>query len=101
MFNFSAFAGMATRSHTLNHLLNENLKTSEKISKFIYKQYRKVNRQTNLGRISRILEREPFVVVTDVDSHNVETVVGVITKDLILDYLVKKESETAANIISS
>lgn len=72
--------------------MNDNLPLTVTIDQFIYKQFRKVKSTSNLGRISRILEREPFVVIIDTDVVNgkhFETVVGVVTKELFLDYVLK------------
>lgn len=56
---------MITQTLTLNKLLTDAKPFSTPISQFIYKQSRKVNTKTTVGRVSRILERENYVVVVD------------------------------------
>lgn len=90
IFIYRILKGVTTRSHILNRLLNDNLPITSTIDRFIFKQFRKVQSTINLGRVSRILEREPFVVVIHFDTVNdvqVEKVDGIITKEKFLDYL--------------
>lgn len=63
--NLGDLKGMATREHALNKLLNDKLSKTDPILRFIYKQFIKVDKNTTLGRISRILERQPYVVITE------------------------------------
>lgn len=96
-FFHSSLKGMITRSHTLNHLLNNKLPLTATIDQFIYKQFRKANTNVKLGRISRILEREPFVVITEYVEKilgtncqkPIETVKGIVTKEIFLDYILR------------
>lgn len=92
---------MITRAHILNRLMNDNIPLTATIDQFIYKQFRKVKSNVTLGRISRILEREPFVVIIDTDVVNgkqFETVIGVVTKERFLDYVLNySQSEKPKN----
>lgn len=56
--------GMATINFLVNKMLNSNLKASDKINKAVFKKFTKVNLNTTIGRLSRILEKDPYVLVT-------------------------------------
>ena len=56
--------GMATINFLLNKMLNSNLKATDTIDKAIFKKFIKVNLNTSIGRLSRILEKDPYVLVT-------------------------------------
>jgi cystathionine beta-synthase len=56
--------GMATINYLVNRMLNFNLNASDSIDKAIFKKYTRVNLNTSLGKLSRILEKDPYVLVT-------------------------------------
>jgi cystathionine beta-synthase len=56
--------GMATINYLVNRMLNFNLKGSESIDRAIFKKFTRVNLNTSLGKLSRILEKDPYVLVT-------------------------------------
>lgn len=56
--------GMATINFLVNKMLNANLKASDTIDKAVFKKFSKVNLTTTIGRLSRILEKDPYVLVT-------------------------------------
>lgn len=92
--------GVITRAHTLNRLVNDKIPLTDQIVKCIYKQFRKVKMDVNLGRVSRILEREPFIIVYEQELCQ-EKVTAVITKELFLDYILKQSSEKATNGVAT
>ena len=55
---------MATINHLVNRMLNFKLKPTDTIDNAIFKKYLKVDLTTTLGRLSRTLEKEPYVLVT-------------------------------------
>lgn len=56
--------GMATINFLVNKMLNSNLKPTDTIDNAIFKKFSKVNLNTSIGRLSRILEKDPYVLVT-------------------------------------
>ncbi|CRK96789.1 CLUMA_CG009943, isoform A [Clunio marinus] len=55
--------GIATVNFLMNKMLDTSLNNTDQIQKALFKKFVKVNCETNVGRLSRILEKEPFVVV--------------------------------------
>lgn len=55
--------GMATMTNLMTMLVSTKVKPNDPISKAIAKQFRKVTPETNLGLVSRILEKDSFVLV--------------------------------------
>lgn len=55
--------GVATLSHLMNCIVSKKVEFSDPIEKALFKQFRRVDVNTSLGKVSRILEKEPFVVV--------------------------------------
>ena len=56
--------GVATTNYLMNKILDLSLKLEEPIGKALFKKFIKVHVGDSLGKLSRILEKEPFVVVT-------------------------------------
>ena len=56
--------GMATINLLVNKMLNAGLKATDTIDKAIFKKFSKVNMNTSIGRLSRILEKDPYVLIT-------------------------------------
>lgn len=79
--------GMAAQTQMLNKMLAFNLKPTDTIEKFVYKAFRKVSSTTGIGKVSRILEKEPFVVITSVSTNGEERALGVVKKIDILNYI--------------
>lgn len=55
--------GMATINHLINRMLNFGLKSTDTIDKAVFKKFPKVTLDTSIGRLSRILEKDPYVLV--------------------------------------
>lgn len=55
--------GMATVNHIMCKILDRSLQLNDPISKGLFKKFLKIKMDTSLGRLSRILEKEPYVVV--------------------------------------
>ncbi|KAG5683862.1 hypothetical protein PVAND_013124 [Polypedilum vanderplanki] len=88
--------GMATINYLVNRMLNFGLKSSDKIDKAVFKKFSKVALDTSLGRLSRILEKDPYVLVTQKQKEyaNGETItreiiIGIITQRDLLNYVMK------------
>ncbi|CRK96786.1 CLUMA_CG009942, isoform A [Clunio marinus] len=91
--------GMATINFLVNKMLNANLKATDTIDKAVFKKFTKVNLNTSIGRLSRILEKDPYVLVTQSQKEyaNGETVtreiiIGIVTQRDLLNYIMKSES---------
>lgn len=56
--------GMATINYLVSRMLNFGLKGTDKIDKAVFKKFSKVTLDTSIGRLSRILEKDPYVLVT-------------------------------------
>lgn len=57
--------GMAQVNFLVNKILDLTLNPSDAIEKALYKKFIKVTSDTSVGRLSRILEKEAYVVVVD------------------------------------
>lgn len=77
--------GMADQTQMLNKMLAFNLKPTDLIEKFVYKPFRRVTSNAGIGKVSRILEKQPYVVVVDEDIG--EHVVSVVRKIDVLNYI--------------
>lgn len=55
--------GMATISHIMNKILEKSVEFEDPISSALFKKFVKIQLDTTLGRLSRILETEPYAVV--------------------------------------
>ncbi|XP_077300274.1 cystathionine beta-synthase [Arctopsyche grandis] len=82
--------GMVTMNNLMNSLTNKKVVFSDAVEKILVKQFRKVDIETSLGKTSRILEKEPFVVVTKSNS-GAETFVGVLSNSDILNFMERIE----------
>lgn len=58
--------GVATTTYLMNKILNATLSLESPISTALFKKYVKVNINDSVGKLSRVLEKEPFVVVVEV-----------------------------------
>jgi cystathionine beta-synthase len=57
--------GIATTNHLLNKVLDLSLNLSDPIEKALFKKFIKIDYDATVGKLSRILEKESFVVVAD------------------------------------
>ncbi|KAG5683863.1 hypothetical protein PVAND_013125 [Polypedilum vanderplanki] len=86
--------GMATVNHIMCKILDRSLKFTDPISKGSFSKFIKIKIDTTLGRLSRILEKETFVVVVQnretydsTETRNVEHVIAVLTQKDLLNHL--------------
>ncbi|XP_055608355.1 cystathionine beta-synthase-like protein [Uranotaenia lowii] len=92
--------GMVYLPNVMGKLLNKLAKLSDPVSRAIFKQFVKVDRSDAIGHVSRILEKDTFVLVVQkqkkfVDGENFqlqESVVGILTQRDILDFISTAES---------
>lgn len=62
--------GVATCSFLMNKMLDLSLNQKDEISKNLFKKYVKISSSSSLGKLSRILEKETFVVISFADFEN-------------------------------
>ncbi|KAF2881622.1 hypothetical protein ILUMI_24565 [Ignelater luminosus] len=87
--------GMATMTNLMTMLVSSKVKPNDPISKAISKQFRKVTPETNLGLVSRILEKDSFVLVIQdqkqvsggSSTNNEEKIVGIVSIIDLLHYI--------------
>lgn len=77
--------GLVTSHNLMSRLIAGTVKPTDPAMKVIERQFLKVCLMTNLGRLSRILETEPFAVV--LDEHHKGLFVGFVTQKDLLDFV--------------
>ncbi|KAJ4446896.1 hypothetical protein ANN_13597 [Periplaneta americana] len=55
--------GMVTLASLMSRLVNNRALPTDEVEKVLYRQFRKIKLDTTLGRLSRILEKDHFVLV--------------------------------------
>lgn len=86
--------GMVSLPNLTSKLLNRLAKPTDPVSRAIFKQFVRVDQNDTAGHVSRILEKDAFVLVVKKEdkSTNVETVVGVLTQRDMLFYISNAEN---------
>ncbi|XP_062538975.1 cystathionine beta-synthase-like [Armigeres subalbatus] len=84
--------GSVYLTNLLGKMLNGMVTLSDPVLRAIYKQYVKIGKGCSIGRAARILEKDPFVLVTDLGLDNchvvaTEKVIGMLTQKDILQYI--------------
>uniref|UniRef100_A0A182Q121 Cystathionine beta-synthase n=1 Tax=Anopheles farauti TaxID=69004 RepID=A0A182Q121_9DIPT len=94
-----ALKGVVHLPNLLSKLLNRLAKPSDLVRRAIFKQYVKIDHEENVGRASRILEKDSFLLVTRQEPESVPTerVVGVLTQRALFDYVAEQATATVAN----
>ncbi|CAH1110573.1 unnamed protein product [Psylliodes chrysocephalus] len=82
--------GMLTSQFLMEKLLTGRIQSNESVEKCIVRIYPKVQKTVNLGVVSRILEKEPYVLVLDKQGE-VEKPLGIVKPLNLLQYIQKKE----------
>lgn len=65
---FRVMEGMLTLQNLMNGLISGKVQSNESIWKCIVRIYPKVYKSANLGVVSRILEKESYVLILNVES---------------------------------
>lgn len=78
--NYRKLEGFLALKHLTKKVVSQNFKLTDPIDKALFKQFRRVTRDTVLGLVSRILEIDEFVAVVD----DADRPVGIVTH---LDWL--------------
>ncbi|XP_065083875.1 cystathionine beta-synthase-like [Ochlerotatus camptorhynchus] len=90
--NDGSIRGVVYLANLIGKLLNGMVQPTDPVYRAIFKQFVKIDRNCTMGRVARILEKDPFVLVTESNIINgnkeqTELVVGLITQRDILHYM--------------
>nr|XP_020639584.1 cystathionine beta-synthase-like [Pogona vitticeps]XP_020639585.1 cystathionine beta-synthase-like [Pogona vitticeps] len=96
--------GMVTLGNMLSSVLAGKVQPSDQVSKIIYKQFKKIHLQDNLGKLSHILEIDHFALVvheqiqyhSDGKSSKRQMVFGVVTAIDLLNFVTTREQQSKA-----
>ncbi|KAG5878228.1 hypothetical protein JTB14_009207 [Gonioctena quinquepunctata] len=85
--------GIVGVQNLVNKVISGDLKANDDISKCIDRLYPKVPKSANIGLVSRILEKEPYVMIVDVEGTGptkVNKPVGIVTAVDLLQFIQQK-----------
>ncbi|XP_003218996.1 cystathionine beta-synthase-like protein isoform X2 [Anolis carolinensis] len=96
--------GMVTLGNMLSSVLAGKVQPSDQVSKVIYKQFKKIRLQDNLGKLSHILEIDHFALVvheqiqyhSNGESSKRQMVFGVVTAIDLLNFVTAREQQKRA-----
>ncbi|KAH0624799.1 hypothetical protein JD844_032618 [Phrynosoma platyrhinos] len=96
--------GMVTLGNMLSSVLAGKVRPSDQVNKVIYKQFKKIRLQDNLGKLSHILEIDHFALVvheqiqyhSDGKSSKRQMVFGVVTAIDLLNFVTTREQQKKA-----
>ena len=83
--------GVITLDALLSHLISGTVNGTDFAEKIMIKQFTKVTASTTIGKVSRILEKESYVVV--VDDH--DALIGLVSRNEIFDFITKDDDGNA------
>ncbi|KAJ9574722.1 hypothetical protein L9F63_008092, partial [Diploptera punctata] len=91
--------GMVTLGNLMTRLVNNKVQPTDSVNKILYRQFRKIKLDTTLGRLSRILAKDHFVLVvhpqrlyTNKDSmESRDIIIGIVTPIDLLNYITNTE----------
>jgi cystathionine beta-synthase len=91
--------GMVTEGNLMSLVLKKKVDKSDPVSKALYKTFQKVPTTATLGLVSRLLDRQPYVLVVseqrcfeDTDKVTTkETIYSIVTRIDVLNYITKNE----------
>ncbi|EDQ91408.1 uncharacterized protein MONBRDRAFT_14886, partial [Monosiga brevicollis MX1] len=87
--------GMVTEGNLMSSLLKRRVKQTDPVAKVLYKSFKQVPTTATLGQISRLLDREPYVLVVSeqrcfVNSNEAtmrQTIFSIVTRIDLLNYI--------------
>jgi len=77
--------GVVTLDTLLSNLISGTVNRTDIAEKIMLKQFTKITASTTLGKVSRILEKEPYAVVVNDD----DALVGVVSQNDIFNFITK------------
>nr|CAD7444065.1 unnamed protein product [Timema bartmani] len=109
--------GMVTMGNLMSRLINTKALPTDCVEKVLYRQFRKIKLDTNLGRLSRILDKDHFVLVVhsqrlcklitfQADSNkdivnSREVIIGIVTPIDLLNFITHSEDDKHKSVTSS
>ncbi|XP_012269452.2 cystathionine beta-synthase [Athalia rosae] len=88
--NDGTVLGVITSSRLTSDIISGKVSCTDAAVKVVIKQFRRLRSSDTLGRVSRILEKEGFVVV--IDEKPAAHLVGIVTRMDLLNYVTKPHS---------
>jgi len=90
--------GVLTESKLMSSLIRNKATPSDPVEKFLYKQFKKVDTSAKLGDISRMLDRDHFVLITstqrcyqsDGSVSDKTTIFSIVTRIDLLNFITRK-----------
>ncbi|XP_011707155.1 PREDICTED: cystathionine beta-synthase-like [Wasmannia auropunctata] len=79
--------GVVTLDVLFSNLISGSVKRTDIAEKVMIKQFTKVTASTTLGKLSRILEKEPYAVVVNDD----DALVGLVNQSEIFNFITKDD----------
>ncbi|XP_046402229.1 cystathionine beta-synthase isoform X2 [Ischnura elegans] len=100
-----AVLGMVTMGNLMSLMVHSRAKPGDEVQKVLYRQFKKVSMDTTLGRLSRILEGDHFVLVVHSqrlysNPDNVSTrevIIGIVTPVDLLSFITNQTNGEPAN----
>ncbi|KFB40177.1 AGAP000162-PA-like protein [Anopheles sinensis] len=94
--------GVVHLPNLMAKVLNRQAKPTDPVTRAIFKQFVKVDQNDNVGRASRILEKDSFVLITKqeqsaIDASSKEVLVGVLTQRALFEYISAQQQVAATN----
>lgn len=91
--------GMVTEANVLSQLLRNRVSKADPVEKVVYKQFRQVPTDTTIGRVSRILDKDHFILVTSqqktytssTESSLKTTIFSIVTRIDILNFIMARD----------
>jgi len=83
--------GIVTLDALLSNLISGTVNRNDCAEKTMIKQFTKITASTTLGKVSRILEKEPYVVVVNDD----DTLIGLLSRIDIFNFITKDDNSNA------
>jgi cystathionine beta-synthase len=92
-------AGMATVGHMMSEIMKNRVKATDTVAKAIYKQFKQITLDTSLGKLSRMLDTDHFVLVVhgqrqyQADGQEVtkRMIFGIATRIDLLNFIMKHD----------
>lgn len=94
--------GVVHLPNLMAKVLNRQAKPTDPVTRAIFKQFVKVDQNDNVGRASRILEKDSFILITKqeqsaIDASSKEVLVGVLTQRALFEYISAQQQVAATN----
>ena len=97
--------GMMTEGNLMSMLVKKRVSKDDPVSKVLYKSFKQVPTTATLGHVSRLLDREPFVLVvseqrcsdsTGNDMSVKQTIYSIVTRIDLLNFIMSSPAAQAA-----